>query len=59
MRLRKLGHGQSITFIVPKEIATKVRELTVKSVYSPITVYNVICWSISETWQDLRRSIPL
>jgi galactose-1-phosphate uridylyltransferase len=59
MRLRKLGHEQSVTFIVPEEIATKIRELTVKSVYSPITVYDVIYWSISETWQDLRRSMPL
>jgi hypothetical protein len=59
MRLRKLGHGQSVTFIVPEEIATKIHELTAKSVYNPITVYDVICWSISETWQDLRRSMPL
>jgi galactose-1-phosphate uridylyltransferase len=43
MRLRKLSHGQSVTFIVPEEIATKIRELTVKSVYNPITVYDVIC----------------
>jgi hypothetical protein len=50
MRLRKLGYGQSVTFIVPEEIATKICELIVKSVYSPITVYDVICWSISETW---------
>jgi hypothetical protein len=59
MRLRKLGHGQSVTLIVPEEIATKIRELTAKFVYNPITVYDVICWSISETWQDLRRSMPL
>jgi hypothetical protein len=59
MRLRKLGHGQSVTFIVPEEITTKIRELIAKSVYDPITVYDVICWSISETWQDLRRSMPL
>jgi hypothetical protein len=59
MRLRKLGHGQSVTFLVPEEIATKIRELTTKSMYDPITVYDVICWSISETWQDLKRSMPL
>lgn len=59
MRLRKLGHGQSVTFIVPEEIATKIRELTTKSVYDMITVYDVAYWSISETWQDLRRSMPL
>jgi hypothetical protein len=58
MRLRKLGHGQSVTFIVPQEIATKIRELTAKTMDEPITVTNIICWSISETWQDLRRSMP-
>ena len=59
MRLRKLGHGQSVTFIVPEEIATKIRELTAKKADDPITVNNIICWSISETWQDLKRSMPL
>lgn len=59
MRLRKLGHGQSITFMVPEEIATKIRELTAKTVDDLITVYDVVCWSISETWQDLKRSMPL
>ncbi|KAL6706808.1 hypothetical protein ACN47E_005144 [Coniothyrium glycines] len=59
MRLRKLGHGQSVTFIVPEEIATKIRELTKKLAGDDITVNDVICWSISETWQDLKRSMPL
>jgi hypothetical protein len=59
MRLRKLGHGQSVTFIVPEEIATKICELTTKSVNDAITVYDIACWSISETWQDLKRSMPL
>jgi hypothetical protein len=59
MRLRKLGHGQSITFIVPEEIAIKIRELTAKSLDDSITVNDVICWSISETWHDLKRSMPL
>ncbi|KAJ4371622.1 hypothetical protein N0V83_004842 [Neocucurbitaria cava] len=59
MRLRKLGHGQSVTFIVPEEIATKIRELTDKSVGDLIGVNDVICWSISETWQELKRSMPL
>lgn len=59
MRLRKLGHGQSVTFVVPEEIATKIRELTAQTVDDPITVNHVICWSISETWQDLKRSMPL
>lgn len=59
MRLRKLGHGQSVTFIIPPEIGTKIRELTATAVDDPITVKDVICWSILETWQDLKRSMPL
>lgn len=59
MRLRKLGHGQSVTFLVPEEIATKICGLTGKAVGSPITPNDVICWSVSETWQDLKRSMPL
>jgi hypothetical protein len=59
MRLRKLGHGQLVTFIVPEEIATKIRELTTRTVDDPITVGDIICWSILETWQDLKRSMPL
>jgi hypothetical protein len=59
MRLRKLGHGQSVTFIVPEEIATKIRELTAKPVDELITVNDILCWSITETWQDLKRSMPL
>ncbi|KAF2856141.1 hypothetical protein T440DRAFT_531312 [Plenodomus tracheiphilus IPT5] len=59
MRLRKLGHGQSVTFIVPEEISTRIRELTSKSSDEAIQVKDVLCWSVSETWQDLKRSLPL
>ena len=59
MRLRKLGHGQLVTLIVPEEIAIKIRELTAKTVDDLITVDNVICWSILETWQDLKRPMLL
>ncbi|KAH9870515.1 hypothetical protein IAQ61_005991 [Plenodomus lingam] len=59
MRLRKLGHGQSVTFIVPEEIAIKIRKLTHKSTNEAIQVKDVLCWCISETWQDLKRSMPL
>jgi hypothetical protein len=59
MRMRKLGHGQSITFIVPEEIKTKIYERTCKPLDSPIEVSDVLSWSIGETWTDLKRSIPL
>jgi hypothetical protein len=57
--MRKLGVGQSVAFIVPEEISTKVRERTKKPSHVPIKVSDVLCWSITETWQDLKRSMPL
>jgi hypothetical protein len=59
MRMRKLGTGQSVAFIVPDEISIKIRERTNKSPDVAIEVRDVICWSITETWQDLKRSMPL
>lgn len=59
MRMRKLGHGQAVTFIVPEEISTKIREFTCKSATETIEVCDVLYWSIGETWQDLKRSMPL
>ncbi|KAF1841017.1 uncharacterized protein K460DRAFT_347564 [Cucurbitaria berberidis CBS 394.84] len=58
MRMRKLGHGQAVTFIVPEEVSTKILERTGKP-NAPIDVCDVLCWSITETWQDLKRSMPL
>jgi hypothetical protein len=57
--MRKLGTGQSVAFIVPEEISTKIRERTRKNSDVPIEVSDVLCWSIGETWQDLKRSMPL
>jgi hypothetical protein len=57
--MRKLGVGQSVAFIVPNEISTIIRERTGKPADMPIEVRDVICWSILETWQDLKRSMPL
>lgn len=59
MRLRKLGKGQSVVFMTPQEICTKIRERRQTPVDTAITVIDVLCWSISETWLDLSRSMPL
>jgi hypothetical protein len=59
MRMRLLGKGQAITFIVPEEISTKIRERTGKNFNDLIEVADVLCWSIGETWVDLKRSMPL
>ncbi|UPX10701.1 uncharacterized protein EKO05_0001343 [Ascochyta rabiei] len=59
MRLRKLGKGQSVVFVAPEEISTRICELTQRQQGALITVTDVLCWSIGETWLDLSRSMPL
>ncbi|KAH7019555.1 hypothetical protein EDB80DRAFT_632634 [Ilyonectria destructans] len=65
MRMRKLGKGQSVVFCVPREIERKIsRQRETWSSSQPpeterLTVSDVVCWAISETWTDLRRTIPL
>ncbi|KAG9202858.1 hypothetical protein G6514_003880 [Epicoccum nigrum] len=59
MRLRKLGKGQSVVFLASQEICTKICERTEQLSEEPLTVTNVLCWSICETWLDLSRSMPL
>lgn len=59
MRMRKLGHGQAVTFIVPAEIKTKIYERTGKSSNAQIDAYDVLSWAVGETWSELKRSLPL
>ncbi|KAK6866262.1 hypothetical protein PG995_002790 [Apiospora arundinis] len=58
--MRKLGKGQSITFFIPREIQEKIRlSRTAGEDGRPIIVLDVLLWSISETWSDTYKSIPL
>ncbi|KAI4667609.1 uncharacterized protein J4E88_010273 [Alternaria novae-zelandiae] len=59
MRLRKLGNGQSVCFVVPGEIRTKIYERNGKPPGTPIDVYEVLAWAMGETWSDIKRSLPL
>ncbi|KAL6168631.1 hypothetical protein ACJQWK_05012 [Exserohilum turcicum] len=59
MRLRKLGHGQAITFVVPEEIRTKIYERTGKPSGAQLDAHDVLSWAIGETWSDLKKSLPL
>lgn len=59
MRMRKLGRGQSVVFCIPAEIQTKIRECNSIPPNVAIAVRDVLCWAISETWDDLRRTLPL
>lgn len=55
MRMRKLGKGQSVVFCIPPEI--KARMLACNS--GNIDVSDVLSWAVSETYIDMRRSMPL
>ncbi|KAF7592481.1 hypothetical protein BBP40_000216 [Aspergillus hancockii] len=59
MRMRKLGKGQSVIFCIPDEIKFKILALPNKCSRSSIDVSDVLRWAVSETWVDIRRSMPL
>lgn len=59
MRMRKLGKGQSVVFCIPEEIKFKILTLCGRTHESDLTVADVLRWAISETWDDMQRSIPL
>ncbi|SMR57643.1 unnamed protein product [Zymoseptoria tritici ST99CH_3D1] len=59
MRLRKLGKGQTVVFLVSEEIKTKIMECTSKPTSSSIKIQDVLHWSIAEQYNEARRSMPL
>ncbi len=59
MRLRQLGKGRSVCFVIPEDIRIRILELCNKTFDCPIEVEDVLCWSVGETWTDLRLSMPL
>jgi hypothetical protein len=59
MRMRKLGYGQTVVFLVSDEIKTKIIECTAKATTQPITVTDVLHWSIGEQYKEARKSMPL
>jgi len=57
--MRKLGKGQTVVFCVPAEIEAKILRCTSRRIGSRIDVSDILHWAISETWIDMRRSMPL
>jgi len=45
MRMRQLGKGQSVLFLVPEEITTKIFQITSGDFEEPISVRDVLVWS--------------
>ncbi|GKU07943.1 unnamed protein product [Fusarium langsethiae] len=61
MRMRKLGKGQTVVFCIPREIEQKILQLLGQESSGSynITVFDVLCWAIEETSQNMRRELPL
>ncbi|KAM3543277.1 hypothetical protein ARSEF1564_003807 [Beauveria bassiana] len=59
MRMRKLGHGQSVVFCVSREMQSRIHMATSKPSDSDVGVDDVLMWAITETHADLRRLMPL
>ncbi|PHH64685.1 hypothetical protein CDD81_4126 [Ophiocordyceps australis] len=59
MRMRKLGAGQTLVFCVPEEIETKIRCRRIDAEFDDISVADIIDWAVGETWEDIRRLMPL
>jgi hypothetical protein len=59
MRMRKLGQGQSVTFIVSPEMQQRIRVIRNITNGRALTVRDVLAWTISESWDEAARSVPL
>ncbi|KAB5577461.1 hypothetical protein GE09DRAFT_1260065 [Coniochaeta sp. 2T2.1] len=56
MRMRKLGQGQSVIFIVSPEMRKRIRVIRNITNGRALTVRDVLAWAISESWHEAARS---
>ncbi|KAB5542462.1 hypothetical protein GE09DRAFT_1244749 [Coniochaeta sp. 2T2.1] len=59
IRIRKLGQGQSVTFIVSPEMRKRIRVIRNITNRRALTVRDVLAWAISKSWHEAARSVPL
>ncbi|KAG7094406.1 hypothetical protein E1B28_008006 [Marasmius oreades] len=59
MRMRKLGHGQSVMFMAPPDIDTAIRKRSNKlDPSSKINSRDVLIWAMLETCAEIERQVP-
>jgi hypothetical protein len=58
MRLRQLGHGQSVMFIAPCRIDDEIRRVASKTSNEKVEVVDILRWTMLETLQDVLHHIP-
>ncbi|KEP48081.1 putative kinase-(PK-like) protein [Rhizoctonia solani 123E] len=59
MRMRRLGHGQSVMFAAPPEIDTQIRNASPNPIKPghPIEALDVLRWAMLETCKDLQHHV--
>ncbi|KAG8751457.1 hypothetical protein FRC11_009357 [Ceratobasidium sp. 423] len=59
MRMRKLGHGQSVVFAAPPEIDTQIRNASPNPIEpeADIDALDVLRWAMLETCKDLQHHV--
>ena len=58
MRMRKLGHGQSVVFCAPPEVDRRIREAESIDSLCPVKIIDVLSWVMSNTCTDIENHIP-
>jgi hypothetical protein len=58
MRMRKLGHGQSVMFYAPLEVDRSIRNAAGKSVSQQISTLDILRWAMLETCNDIVHNAP-
>ncbi|KAK7056950.1 hypothetical protein VNI00_002668 [Paramarasmius palmivorus] len=58
MRMRRLGHGQSVLFIAPSEVDRAIRGRANKIEGDIITNLDILRWAIHESCNEIERNIP-
>ncbi|KAF9473711.1 hypothetical protein BDN70DRAFT_362759 [Pholiota conissans] len=58
MRMRNLGHGQSIAFCAPPEVDRHIRRLENIDPCAAVQVADVLSWAMSNTCTDIRDHAP-
>lgn len=59
MRMRKLGHGQSVIFCAPPEIHQKILKSAGKPPTASVEVSDVLKWSMVESCTNTRNLVPI
>ncbi|KAF5344605.1 hypothetical protein D9758_013897 [Tetrapyrgos nigripes] len=58
MRMRKLGHGQSVTFFAPFDIDQKIRHNAGLDAQAPVSSCDVLKWACEETIAEIQHYGP-